>query len=144
MTNDTLKFVFFDIGGTLGKVHLSADGKNIERIDVFPGVAEALRILDNDGVPLGIISDAGTIEPAIVTAALDAAGLLQFLTPSLIVFGAKNSTSIFLEAAALAGQADAPQTCLFVGENPEERHFARLAKFRTASSPDQALEIFHL
>ena len=141
MANDNPRYVFFDIGGTLGRVQFSTAGDKIDHIDVFTEVPEVLRTLNDRGVGLGIISDPGPIGPNIVKAALDAAGLLQFFDSSLIVFGVKDSTSIFLEAIGLAGQKHAPQNCLFVGENANERDFAQLAGLRTANSPSEALEL---
>jgi len=141
METNKLSTVFFDIGETLGSVRLSASADRIERIDVFPQVPGILRALGTRGARLGIISNRGSIGEDQVKQALDEGGLLSFFDPALIIFGRKDSTAIFREAARLADRADAPQSCLFVGENPNERDFAALAGLRTVASPRDAIEV---
>lgn len=120
---------FFDIGDTLGSVRIAGDGI---AIDAFPGVVPALRALHDDGVRLGILSHRGSIPAAAVRSALDLIGVLALLDPDLIVFGRKDSATIFGQAADLVA---APRTVTFVGENAAERAFAREAGLGTCTSP---------
>jgi FMN phosphatase YigB (HAD superfamily) len=59
MERERPSVVFFDIGDTLGAVRLNATHDRIEEIKVFPGVAQALRELEQRGARLGIISNRG-------------------------------------------------------------------------------------
>jgi hypothetical protein len=117
---------FFDIGDTLGAVRVNAEGTGIEKIGVYPGVLDALTALRAGGVSLGIISNRGSIPAADVEAALDRAGLLELFDPHLIVYGRKDSALIFESAA---GRVPPPRRLLFVGEDVQERWFARAAGF---------------
>lgn len=139
METNNLNTIFFDIGETLGSVRLTASADSIERIDVFPEVPGVLRELSNRGARLGIISNPGGISEDEVKRALEECGLLSFFDPALIIFGPKDSTAIFQTAARLAGHAQSPQNCLFVGENSNERNFAALAGLRTAERPGEAV-----
>ncbi|WP_232660903.1 M28 family peptidase [Pseudonocardia sp. TRM90224] len=123
---------FFDIGDTLGAVRLTAAGTGIADIVPFPGVVDVLRELRDGGVRMGILSNRGSIPAADVEAALDAAGLLTFFDPALIVYGRKDNVQVFESAAALVAQ---PRDLLFVGEDANERWFARAADFRVCPHP---------
>jgi FMN phosphatase YigB (HAD superfamily) len=132
-----ISVVFFDIGDTLGAVELSSTGDRIERVVVLPNVPGVLREMDELGVRLGIISNRGSVPEAEVKRALQECGLLSFFAPPLIIFGPKNSSEIFLQAAELAYCA--AQECPFVGENQAERDFATAAGLRVAAAPVEAL-----
>jgi FMN phosphatase YigB (HAD superfamily) len=133
--------VFFDIGDTLGAVHLSATNDRIERIDVFPQVPGPLERLVEMGARLGIISNRGGIAEEEVNRALKECGLLSFFEPELIIYGRKDSVDIFIRAAGKAGQESARENCLFAGENDSERAFAKAAGMLVAERPSDAVEI---
>ncbi len=128
--------VFFDIGDTLARARLHDGGARLE-LAVLPEVAAALTALRDLGVRMGVLSDRGPVPEPEVRRALDAAGLLIFLEPELLVFGRKDGTEIFRTAAGLAGPCE---RVVFVGENPAERDFASMAGFivlpRPALVPD--------
>ena len=124
--------VFFDIGQTLGVPSISPAGR-LERLALFPGVADALAELRTLEVRLGIISNIGPVTDenvAAVREALADAGILDSFAPELLVFGAKDSPEIFTRAAALAGHENEPAKCAFVGETQAERDFAHTAGIR--------------
>lgn len=123
---------FFDIGDTLGAVRVNAAGTGIDEIAAFPGVLDALAALRAGAVRMGILSNRGSIPAAEVEAALDRAGLLEFFDPDLIVYGRKDSPLIFESAAE---RVPAPRRLLFVGEDVQERWFARAAGFEVCPHP---------
>lgn len=136
MTTGRQCVAFFDIGDTLGRVTVSASGDRIERVEVLPGVADALRGLRAEGARLGIISNRGGVPEEEVRRALGEAGLLDFFDAALIVFGPKDSAEIFRRAARLAGRE--PRACVFVGENVQERARAAEAGMGVAATPRDA------
>lgn len=137
MNSEDVRAVFFDIGNTLAAVELDGAGERIERLHVLEGVPEVLGELRGRGLRLGIISDRGRIAPTEVTRALRAAGLLNFFERGIIIFGPKDSSSIFRRAAQRAGLS--PSSCLFIGENENERRLAEEAGMKTAADARSAL-----
>jgi FMN phosphatase YigB (HAD superfamily) len=121
---------FFDIGGTLGTVELfSRDPLVVRSFTPLPNVESSLRRLRSAHCRLGIISDIGPVTSEAVQqvkSALAGAGLLSAFENELLLFGAKNSESIFRTAVATAGSSSHPNACAFIGENPNEREFAVL------------------
>ena len=139
-------FAFFDIGDTLARVRVSAAGNDIEEMIIFSGVLHSLEELRAEEVHLGILSNRGNIEERKVNAALERAGLLRFFEQDLILYGPKNSTALFERAAAVVRERNeenenAQPILLFVGENADERSFARKAGFLVADRPQLALEV---
>jgi FMN phosphatase YigB (HAD superfamily) len=131
---------FFDIGNTLASVTRSPDSDRIE-LAVFGFVPPVLGELREKGVRLGIISDRGPIPAAHVNEALMAAGLWDFLTPELVVYGKKDTPHVFEQAAALVIMPDPGRRPLFVGEDERERAQALLAGFLVAAHPRAALTV---
>ncbi|MGE0135673.1 MAG: M28 family peptidase [Dehalococcoidia bacterium] len=128
---------FFDIGETLAAVKVAPAGDRIE-LTPYPHVLPVLHELLDRDVRLGVISDPGPIPPEAVDRALDSAGLRTCFEPALVVYGPKDSSRIFQQAAARAGT---PDRLLFVGEDPLERADALGAGFRVAPHPALALAI---
>jgi phosphoglycolate phosphatase-like HAD superfamily hydrolase len=135
--------VFFDIGNTLASVRVSTDGRDIESLIVYPEILSVLETLREKGARLGILSDRGAIPEERVNAALDQAGLLGQFDQQLILYGAKDSTLLFEQAAAAAkNPGERPShRLLFVGEDATERSFARLADFLVAPHPSLAVAV---
>ena len=135
----TIKSIFFDIGDTLGIPVFSPSGQLV-RVNLFFFVADLLRSLADQGFRLGIISNTGDIDGAVLDEILNAAGIRDFFDPALRLYSKdvgleKNSPEIFRVAAERAGLAGTPQACLFVGENETERGFASDAGLRTCPHP---------
>jgi hypothetical protein len=112
-------------------------------LDVYPQVSAVLQELRDYGVRLGIVSDIGQEAEEHVRMVLDEAGLYDFFEPSLLFYGAKDSTEIFRRAAEQAGHSATPERCLYVGENRAERGYALEAGFRVAPHPRLALEVLN-
>jgi FMN phosphatase YigB (HAD superfamily) len=79
--------------------------------------------------------------------ALENAGLFAFFAaePDLLIYSSevhltKNSPEIFQLACRRAGLKSQLQHCLFVGEDANERNFARAAGCQVAASLEAALE----
>ncbi|MFD6186263.1 M20/M25/M40 family metallo-hydrolase [Streptomyces goshikiensis] len=126
-----MSVLFFDIGATLADVSFEDDGSLTFR--PRPRVVEVLSALA--GVRKGIISNPGAGDAARerARAALDAAFAGQFTEAGLRHWGPKTERGIFDGAVASAGvPAD---SCVFVGEDPDERAVARTAGLRTAAHP---------
>ncbi|KOU91340.1 hypothetical protein ADK94_08185 [Streptomyces sp. XY593] len=123
--------LFFDIGATLADGHQEADGSWLLR--PRPRVTQVLDAFA--GVPKGVISDPGTEPDAAeqIAEALHETFPGRFPDDHLVHFGPKTSRAIFDEAVTSAGEAAAD--CVFVGEDHEERSFARTAGLRTAPHP---------
>lgn len=138
MVDVTGTAVFFDIGNTLVSVAVAAGGHHIDRLSVYPYVAEVLGQLRDDGARLGIVSDPGGIPVEDVNRALADAGLWDFFDPALVIYGPKDSARVFEQAA---GQAGAPGRLLFVGEDPRERALALQAGFLVAPHPLLAVPV---
>ena len=134
----SLTVVFFDIGQTLGLPRFSQAGE-LEAIDIFPDVPEIFKELKEKNIRIGIISDPGTLDTSLINALLDDAGVLQYFEADLIVYGRKDSTTIFEDSAAAA--AVSPSACVFVGENASERQFADDAGFAVVNSPDAVIGV---
>lgn len=140
--NGSSPAVFFDIGDTLARAHFGEDGR-LERLDADPEVPGVLRDLQAHGLRLGIVSNKGNETAARVRELLEEAGIAMFFfsgpdpEPQLVVYGRKDSTAIFEQAATRAGFGDPErrQRCLFVGENAQERYFALQAGWRVAAGP---------
>jgi bacterial leucyl aminopeptidase len=134
----TGEVAFFDIGDTLASVTISPSGTRIERFTVYPYVPNVLGEFRDRGTRLGIISDRGPFRAEDVNQALAAAGLLDFFEPELVIYGRKDSPRIFEQAV---GQAGAPESVLFVGEDPNERAHALQAGLLVAPHPQLAISV---
>ncbi|MFJ9940465.1 M28 family metallopeptidase [Streptomyces erythrochromogenes] len=122
---------FFDVGGTLADPLLADDSLTLRP---RPRVAAVLDALGE--APKGILSDPGTLARATVAAALHEAFPGRFPDDAFVHWGPKDSRSLFDEAVASAqASGEAPVACVFVGEDPQERAFAREAGMRTAAHP---------
>ncbi|MGW2272910.1 M28 family metallopeptidase [Streptomyces yangpuensis] len=126
---------FFDIGGNLADARLEGDSLTLHPL---PRVMAALDSLGD--VPEGILSNPGPLEVATVAAALHQAFPGRFTDDDLVHWGPKDSRTLFDRAVASAqARAVEPGACVFVGEDPQERAFAREAGMRTAAHPVFAL-----
>ncbi|WP_329214594.1 HAD family hydrolase [Streptomyces sp. NBC_01485] len=125
--------IFFDIGATLADPHTEPDGSLTLR--PLPRVLATLDALSE--VRKGVISNPGSAEAA-VARALAEAFPGRFTDAALVHWGVKNSRGIFDRAVAGTGGA-AADDCVFVGEDAQERGFAREAGMRTAAHPVFAL-----
>ncbi|UYQ66253.1 M28 family metallopeptidase [Streptomyces peucetius] len=123
--------LFFDVGATLADVSVAADGSLT--LQPRPRVVEVLDSFAQ--VRKGIVSDPGPTTTARenAAAALEAAFGGRFADEALVHWGAKDSRAVFDDAVTSAGAAAGD--CVFVGEDPGERAFAREAGMRTAAHP---------
>ncbi|MER6038879.1 HAD family hydrolase [Streptomyces sp. NPDC001835] len=128
--------IFFDIGATLADVRTGPDGSLVLR--PLPRVMAVLDALHE--VRQGIISNPGPSEDDVrrVAAALHTAFPGRFSEGALLHWGVKDGRGIFDRAVASTGET-APDACVFVGEDAQERAFAREAGIRTAAHPVFAL-----
>lgn len=136
--------VFFDIGDTLASVRIGPND-NIE-LTPFRGVVEVLQELRANGATLGIISNRGNIPEQNVNDALKRAGLLRYFEPRFIIYGPKDSSLIFEQAAALVKVTitvpmPASRVLMFVGEDATERKHASAVNYLVAPHPSLALNI---
>ena len=137
---ETIRVIFFDLGDTLGSAVLSPSPVHLVAFDAYPFVAGLLSDLQGKGLRLGIISNTGDDGRPTVDAVLNASGILDYFDPILRIYSrdvglTKNSPAIFSRAAELAGFAESPQRCLFVGEDATERGFAIEARMRVCPHP---------
>lgn len=147
MAKKTAPVVFCDIGDILGDPIFSPPPPHLERLDVFPFVAEVLNRLRAGGNRLGIISNTGEETADSINKVLEKGGLLELFEKNLLIYSSvvgltKNSPEIFRLAAEKAGLADAPDRCLFVGEDPRERSFAAQAGFLVARDLSMLGDVF--
>jgi hypothetical protein len=127
-----MSVIFFDIGATLAEPRPEPDGS----LTLRP-LPRVLAVLDALGeVRKGIISNPGSAEAA-VARALAEAFPGRFTDAALVHWGVKDSREIF--DRAVAGAGGAADACVFVGEDAQERGFAREAGMRTAAHPVFAL-----
>ncbi|MFF5705589.1 HAD family hydrolase [Streptomyces sp. NPDC012794] len=131
-----MSVLFFDIGATLADARLEPDGTLTLR--VRPRVDAVLDALGD--VRKGIISNPGPGDGAAerAAAALEEAFPGRFADAGLVHWGVKDGRGIFDLAVASTGGAPA-DACVFVGEDAQERAFARQAGMRTAPHPVFAL-----
>ncbi|MFE4695610.1 HAD family hydrolase [Streptomyces sp. NPDC056738] len=132
--------LFFDIGATLADARVEADGS----LTLVPR-PRVLAVLDEfRDVRMGVISNPGPGEGAAERAfsALQTAFPGRFTDDVLVHWGSKGSREIFDEAVAGTAGEESPGSppsaagdCVFVGEDPQERAFAREAGLRTAPHP---------
>ncbi|WP_345045060.1 HAD family hydrolase [Streptomyces sannanensis] len=124
--------IFFDIGATLADAFVEPNGSlTLQPRPRVMAVLDALR-----EVRTGIISNPGPGEGAAAraAAALHKAFPGRFTDEALVHWGVKGSRRIFAQAVASTGGA-AADDCVFVGEDVQERAFAREAGMRTAAHP---------
>jgi leucyl aminopeptidase len=139
--------VCFDIGATLGTVRVSPPPPVPLQIDVYPDIRNILVSLKAAfGVRLGIISNTGAARREVMNPLLEASGILEFFEPELLFYSAevgleKDSPEIFRLVAAKAGLADALEKCLFVGEDSQERIFAKQAGWKVSPHPRLAAAV---
>ena len=138
--------VFFDLGDTLGTPELSPPPIHLAGFHVFPFVPELLEQLRSRGLKLGIISNTGSDTGPKLDAILSTAGILASFNDTLRIYSAdvgltKADPAIFKLAAQRAGSPDQPATCLFVGEDPQERAIAASAGLRVCPHPLLAPEV---
>ncbi|MEU5540620.1 HAD family hydrolase [Streptomyces sp. NPDC020362] len=131
-----MSVIFFDIGATLADARVNPDGSlTLQPRPRVMAVLDALR-----RVRTGIISNPGPGDSATTraAAALHEAFPGRFTDEALVHWGVKDSRRIFDEAVASTEGATADD-CVFVGEDAQERAFAREAGMRTAPHPVFAL-----
>jgi len=138
--------VFFDIGDTLGAVMTESGPPLRRRLIPFPDILNILKTLRRKGHRLGIISNTGKEPAAAINAMLKDAGILKYFEPKLRLYSSevhleKNSPKIFKLAVQRAGLKATPSRCLFVGEEAQERIFARAAGMKVAPAACLALEV---
>ncbi|MGW7255147.1 HAD family hydrolase [Streptomyces sp. NPDC054834] len=124
--------IFFDIGATLADARVEPDGS----LSLVPR-PRVIAVLDALGeLRKGIISNPGSGDGAAAraAAALQEAFPGRFTDVGLVHWGAKNSRQLFDQAVASTGGVPADD-CVFVGEDPDERAFAREAGMRSAPHP---------
>lgn len=141
----TLRAIFFDLGGTLGTPVVSDTG-DLDRIDLLDSTITVLEEVKGKKIPTGIISNTGTIRGPKMNALLQAAGILNYFDPTLLIYSAdvgtdKSSTKIFALAAHRARQPE--QNCLFVGEDAGERKVAASAGFAVVAEPSRVKDFFN-
>lgn len=131
-----MSVLFFDIGATLADARVEPDGSLMLR--PRPRVVAVLDAFRE--VRKGIISNPGPGDGAAerAAAALEEAFPGRFTDASLVHWGVKDSRRLFDLAVASTGGASADD-CVFVGEDAQERVFAREAGMRTAPHPVFAL-----
>lgn len=127
-----MSVLFFDIGATLADARMEPDGSLTLR--PRPRVVEVLDALA--GVRKGIVSNPGPGDGAAerAAAALEEAFPGRFPDADLVHWGVKDSRRPFDLAVASAGGGPA-EGCVFIGEDAQERAFAREAGMRTAPHP---------
>lgn len=133
--------VFWDIGDTIGSPKLSRSPLRLVGLDVFPHAPPILEQLRQNNYRMGIISNTGPNDTAdSINEVLINTGIFDFFEPDLLIYSSvvkmrKDSPEIFRFAAQKAGHANIPKQCLYVGEDAQERAFAREAQFMVASHP---------
>jgi len=140
MTDQRTQVVFFDLGGTLGSPRISFPEGRLERLAVYPFAFPVLQDLKDRSVPCGIISNTGNETEESMGAVLAQAGISHFFEPDLLVFSSvervdKSSEAIFRIAAARAGNVDAADRCVYVGEDRAERQVAMRAGLSVCPHP---------
>ena len=133
--------VFFDIGETLG-VPAGFDAQfRLNGLKLYPHVRPVLNRLRVMNRRVGIISNTSASETTEnMRRVLEAAGIYDIFDADLLLYSGvvglrKDSPRIFARAAEMAGLADHPEGCVFVGEDPEEGAFARAAGLRYVPHP---------
>jgi hypothetical protein len=132
--------IYFDIGDTLGAAQVTPPPIRLAEISVFPHVPGVLQALQARPVRLGIISNTGHESADDMRRVLQAAGLIGFFEPALLIYSSvvglrKDSPKIFKLAIERAGLTASPERCVFVGEDSQERVFARQAGMRVSPHP---------
>lgn len=132
--------IFFDIGDTLGTPIISPSYR-LESLNLYGYVPSILQQLRARNIRIGIISNIGEDSSENIKRVLQDSKIYEFFDSELLIYGAKNSSSIFERAARQAGYANNPNQCLFVGEDSQERSYALLAGFKVAPHPCLALDV---
>ena len=125
-------------------------GGRLVALDGFPFVIDVLTrftapMADGGmGHRIGLISNTGTEPKAHLVSLLAAARLLPLFDAALLLFSSvegltKAETALFKLAATRAGVP--PTRCLYVGEDPAERHVAAEAGMAVSFHPLHALHV---
>ncbi|MDJ0568868.1 MAG: M20/M25/M40 family metallo-hydrolase [Pleurocapsa sp. MO_192.B19] len=132
--------VFLDIGHTLGIPKISPPPSRLEGLDIYPYIPNVLQQLKDNGLKMGIISNTGHETEDDMKRVLEEAGIYSFFKPDLLIYSSvvgvsKPSPEIFRLAAERAGYANAPENCLFVGEDSKERKAANDVGWQVVPHP---------
>ena len=129
MNETTTPVIFFDIGHTLGTPRISPPPYHLEGLNIYPYILNVLEQLKDKSLQIGIISNTGNETEDDMKRVLGEAGIYRFFKPNLLIYSSvvgvrKPDPEIFRLAAERAGYGDAPENCLFVGEDSKERKVA--------------------
>lgn len=135
--------IFFDLGATLVEPRIDATGAFVGFTEL-PGTLQGLDKLAGK-FRLGVISNTGDIAPAEVRQALADIGLLPFFTDKLVLLSGevqmtKSTPAIFKLAVDRADATASPGSCLFVGDDGDERRTARRAGLHTSRALELVLK----
>lgn len=114
-----LNVMFFDIGGTLGKV----DPETLD-LTLFPDMEPILRGVQALGLRVGVITNvARDVDKPQVRRMLAEAGIIDVFEDDALVTSTEAGTfkpeaAIYLFAAACVNLP--PHRCIYVGEDPEQ------------------------
>jgi hypothetical protein len=141
--------VFFDLGDTLGVAELDPLLRRLTGFHLFPFVTSLLEELARRGLRAGIVSNTGEETGDAIEVVLEPTGVLTLLQPQLRIYSAdvglrKDTPEIFRLAAGRAGLADAPDRCVYVGEDVAERMVAQGAGMRVCPHPLLLWEVVDL
>lgn len=129
MNENTTPVIFFDIGNTLGTPKISPPLYHLEGLNIYPHILNVLQQLKDKYLQIGIISNTGNETEDDMKRVLEEAGIYRFFNPNLLIYSSvvgvrKPDPEIFRLSAERAGYGDAPENCLFVGEDSKERKVA--------------------
>src|SRR5262245_43640191 len=140
MASHRISVLFFDLGDTLGTPVLSPPPSHLIGFEVFRYVPSILQELRDQGLRLGVISNTGDDPGTAVSRIPQDVGIVQFFDHDLLIYSkdiglTKNTPEIFRRAAGRAGLEDAAESCLYVGEDAQERGLALQAGLQVAPHP---------
>ena len=124
-----LRWVFFDVGGTLGRAMATPGGLRLEPFASSPALLEMMR--STLGLRVGVLSNTPDgMNTQEFRALLDRAGLLALLDSTAVITSrdagaSKPDPRVYAYAAERVGVPVGQ--CLYIGENPVEVEGARKA-----------------
>ena len=132
--------VLFDVGETLGMVHVSPQLDRMASLSAYSHVPPVLEQLRESGARLGVVSFGSDDTAASTASALTAAGLTAYFDANLILGSAElcapsDKAGAFAGVAERAGCGGADSTCVFVAQDAQQRDLAARAGFLVAPHP---------
>lgn len=140
--------IFFGIEDTLGSTVRSFPAERLVKLNIYQYITEILQQLKDKSFPVGIICNSDRETEDDLKRVLEEAEIYQFFAPDLLIYSSvvdlsKSASEIFQLAAKKAGHANAPENCLYIGEDSRERQIAKNEGWQVVPHPSLVWDVLN-